>query len=45
MAGARGLWRATGIKDEDCGKLIIAVVVASARRVWDLIAQEQQELA
>lgn len=26
MAGARGLWRATGMKDEDFGKPIIAVV-------------------
>ncbi len=26
MAGARGLWRATGVKDEDFGKPIIAVV-------------------
>ncbi|MGO4571405.1 dihydroxy-acid dehydratase [Microvirga sp. 2TAF3] len=26
MAGARGLWRATGMKDEDFGKSIIAVV-------------------
>ena len=26
MAGARGLWRATGMKDGDCGKPIIAVV-------------------
>jgi dihydroxy-acid dehydratase len=26
MAGARGLWRATGLKDEDFGKPIIAVV-------------------
>ena len=25
MAGARGLWRATGMKDEDFGKPIIAV--------------------
>jgi dihydroxy-acid dehydratase len=26
MAGARGLWRATGMKDEDFGKPIIAIV-------------------
>jgi dihydroxy-acid dehydratase len=26
MAGARGLWRATGVKDDDFGKPIIAVV-------------------
>ena len=26
MAGARALWRATGVKDEDFGKPIIAVV-------------------
>ncbi|MFA6021906.1 MAG: dihydroxy-acid dehydratase, partial [Rhodospirillales bacterium] len=26
MAGARGLWRATGMKDEDFGKPIVAVV-------------------
>ena len=26
MAGARGLWRATGMKNEDFGKPIIAVV-------------------
>ncbi|MDD3372026.1 MAG: dihydroxy-acid dehydratase, partial [Alphaproteobacteria bacterium] len=26
MAGARGLWRATGLKDEDFGKPIVAVV-------------------
>src|SRR3546814_6076345 len=26
MAGARGLWRATGMKDDDFGKPIIAVV-------------------
>jgi dihydroxy-acid dehydratase len=26
MAGARGLWRATGMKDGDFGKPIIAVV-------------------
>jgi len=26
MAGARGLWRATGMKDHDFGKPIIAVV-------------------
>ena len=26
MAGARGLWRATGMTDEDFGKPIIAVV-------------------
>jgi dihydroxy-acid dehydratase len=26
MAGARGLWRATGMKDADFGKPIIAVV-------------------
>src|SRR3546814_19375267 len=26
MAGARGLWRATGMKDSDFGKPIIAVV-------------------
>lgn len=26
MAGARGLWRATGVRDEDFGKPIIAVV-------------------
>ncbi|MGE4281793.1 MAG: dihydroxy-acid dehydratase, partial [Magnetospirillum sp.] len=26
MSGARGLWRATGMKDEDFGKPIIAVV-------------------
>ena len=26
MAGARGLWRATGMEDEDFGKPIIAVV-------------------
>ena len=26
MAGARGLWRATGMKDTDFGKPIIAVV-------------------
>src|SRR5437660_12802813 len=26
MAGARGLWRATGLKNEDFGKPIIAVV-------------------
>jgi len=26
MAGARGLWRATGMKDEDFGKPIAAVV-------------------
>jgi dihydroxy-acid dehydratase len=26
MAGARGLWRATGVKDEDFGKPIIAIV-------------------
>src|ERR1700756_3068950 len=26
MAGPRGLWRATGIKNEDLGKPIIAVV-------------------
>ena len=26
MAGARGLWRTTGMKDEDFGKPIIAVV-------------------
>ena len=25
MAGARGLWRATGMKDEDFGKPIIAI--------------------
>ena len=25
MAGARGLWRATGMKDDDFGKPIIAV--------------------
>ncbi len=25
MAGARALWRATGMKDGDCGKPIIAV--------------------
>ena len=28
MAGARGLWRATGMKDEDFGKPIIAVVIS-----------------
>ena len=28
MAGARGLWRATGMKDEDFGKPIIAVVTS-----------------
>ena len=27
MAGARGLWRATGMKNEDFGKPIIAVVL------------------
>ncbi|MBL4614798.1 MAG: hypothetical protein JKY27_07995, partial [Magnetovibrio sp.] len=26
MAGARGLWRATGMTDDDFGKPIIAVV-------------------
>ena len=26
MAGARALWRATGVKDDDFGKPIIAVV-------------------
>ena len=26
MAGARGLWRATGMKNEDCGTPIIAVM-------------------
>jgi dihydroxyacid dehydratase/phosphogluconate dehydratase len=26
MAGARGLWRATGMKNEDFGKPIVAVV-------------------
>jgi len=26
MAGARGLWRATGMKDSDFGKPIIAIV-------------------
>ena len=26
MAGARGLWRATGMKDGDFGKPIIAIV-------------------
>ena len=26
MAGARGLWRATGMKDDDFGKPIIAIV-------------------
>ena len=26
MAGARGLWRATGMKDEDFGKPIVAIV-------------------
>ena len=26
MAGARGLWRATGMRDEDFGKPIIAIV-------------------
>ena len=26
MAGARGLWRATGMKDSDFGKPIVAVV-------------------
>ena len=26
MAGARGLWRATGVKDRDFGKPIIAIV-------------------
>ena len=29
MAGARGLWRATGMKDGDFGKPIIAVVNSS----------------
>lgn len=28
MAGARGLWRATGIKDGDFGKPIIAIAIA-----------------
>ncbi len=26
MAGARALWRATGVKDDDFGKPIIAVI-------------------
>ncbi len=32
MAGARGLWRATGMKDGDFGKPIIAVVNSFSRR-------------
>ncbi len=28
MAGARALWRATGVKEEEIGKPIIAVVIS-----------------
>ena len=35
MAGARGLWRATGMKDEDFGKPIIAVVNSFTQFVPD----------
>jgi dihydroxy-acid dehydratase len=52
MAGARGLWRATGMKDEDFGKPIIAVANSFTqfvpghvhlRDVGRLIAQEIAE--
>src|SRR3546814_3710393 len=35
MAGARGLWRATGMKDSDFGKPIIAVVNSFTQFVPD----------
>jgi dihydroxyacid dehydratase/phosphogluconate dehydratase len=34
MAGARGLWRATGMKNEDFGKPIIAVVNSFTQYIW-----------
>ena len=39
MAGARALWRATGVKEEDFGKPIIAVVNSFTQFVpaWSLI--------
>jgi dihydroxy-acid dehydratase len=52
MAGARGLWRATGMKDEDFGKPIIAIANSFTqfvpghvhlRDVGRLIAQEISE--
>ena len=52
MAGARGLWRATGMKDEDFGKPIIAVANSFTqfvpghvhlRNVGQLIAREVEQ--
>src|SRR5882762_5013852 len=41
MAGARGLWRATGMKNEDFGKPIIAVVNSFTQFVpGHLVARE-----
>ena len=37
MAGARGLWRATGMKDSDFGKPIIAVVNSFTQFVPGLV--------
>ena len=40
MAGARALWRATGVKEEDFGKPIIAVVNSFTQFVsWQIRIQ------